>query len=120
MKNQVLLPTPILSSLDLTILALSPGKGFNSSLGSYFLPEVLSVDSDRASPSPPPSSALSLLAASCSSFWSRSSSNAIRSSGVIVMAVGLRRSIFLVCKNSIDIEGIDKKTICVEMINYGR
>lgn len=88
--NHHLLPSPILSSLDRTIRALSPGKGFSSSFGSYFLVvNSLSMYSGWPPPLPPPPSRLS------SSFLRRrASSKAVMSSGVIVIAVGFRRSIF--------------------------
>ncbi|KAL1972133.1 hypothetical protein VTN31DRAFT_7352 [Thermomyces dupontii] len=83
-----LLPNPILSSLDRTIRALSPGNGFNSSFGSYFL-VVNSLSMYSGWPPLPP-----LPSRVSSSFLRRrASSNAVMSSGVIVMAVGFRRSI---------------------------
>ena len=72
--------TPILSSRDLTILALSPGRGFNSSLGSKLVFEPFFV-------------LFWPLLFSCVSLRSRVSSKVARSSDVIAIAVGLRRSI---------------------------
>ncbi|KAL2869923.1 uncharacterized protein BJX67DRAFT_300098 [Aspergillus lucknowensis] len=69
-------PMPMRSSRDRTILALSPGKGFNSSLGSRFTRGPLCDG-----------------LFSRSSLRSRSSSNIVRSSDVIAIAVGLRRII---------------------------
>ncbi|XHG02790.1 hypothetical protein AWENTII_006120 [Aspergillus wentii] len=71
---------PILSSRDLTILALSPGRGFNSSLGSKLVFELFFVLLGSLSPS--------------ANLRSRVSSKLETSSDVIAMAVGLRRSIF--------------------------
>lgn len=70
-------PMPILSSRDRTILALSPGRGFNSSLGSKLTLELLF-----------PCSGCWF----CSSLRSLASSNTAMSSEVIVIAVGFRRS----------------------------
>lgn len=76
---QVRWPVPIRSSRDLTILALSPGKGFNSSLGSKLAGMRFCADSRPLF--------------SRSNLRSRSSSKIVRSSDVIVMAVGFRRII---------------------------
>ena len=76
---------PIRSSRDRTILALSPGKGFNSSLGSKC---VFALPSSR-------DWLLLLLLPllfSWASLWRRASSKAARSSDVTAIAVGLRRS----------------------------
>lgn len=81
---------PILSSRDRTILALSPGKGFNSSLGSKC---VFALPSSR-------DWLLLLLLFPLLFSWAslrrRASSKAARSSDVTAIAVGLRRSIFVV------------------------
>lgn len=70
--------SPILSSRERTIRALSPGSGFNSSLGSKFGLELFF-------------SCSGCCFSSC--FRSRASSNAAMSSEEIVIAVGFRRSI---------------------------
>ena len=70
---------PIRSSRDRTILALSPGSGFNSSLGSKWALELFSI--------------WAWLLFSLAVLRNRASSKAARSSDVTAIAVGLRRSI---------------------------